>query len=460
MSKKKPWSGRFREGTACSVEDFTESVSFDWRLWPYDIEGSIAHVRMLGKQRILTRDESEKIISGLREIASEIEEGKFKWRKELEDVHMNIEASLIDKIGPVGGKLHTARSRNDQIALDLRLYLRKEARGLVTRIKRLQRVLLKIAERNAEAIVPGYTHLQRAQPVTLGHHILAYAMMFQRDRERIEDSLKRINSLPLGSAAMAGTTLPIDRAYVARLLKFERIAGNSMDGVSDRDFIIEFLSASAIMMMHFSRMAEELILWSTEEFSFVELPDAYTTGSSIMPQKKNPDVAELIRGKTGRVYGSLFNLLTTMKALPLTYNRDLQEDKVPLFDTVDTIRSVIDILIEMLPRIRFNRKRMRETAGGGYSLATDLAEYLVTKGLPFRDAHEITGRVVRYAIEEKRDLHELTIEELKDFSPLIGEDVYKCFDVEESVKRRRSIGGTSPDEVRRQIEELRILIDG
>ncbi|GMT48440.1 MAG: argininosuccinate lyase [bacterium] len=452
---KKLWAGRFKEKTAGSVEAFTESISFDWRLWPYDIQGSIAHARMLARQGIISGDDADRIITGLQEIASEIEAGKFRFRQDLEDIHMNIEAALIKKIGPSGGKLHTARSRNDQVALDLRLYLRAEVEGFIKTIKKLQRVLLRLAQRHAATIMPGYTHLQRAQPVTLGHHLLAYVEMFQRDRERLQDALKRINTLPLGACALAGTTLPIDRAYVARLLKFKRIAGNSMDAVSDRDFALEFLSIGSILMIHLGRMAEELVLWSTEEFSFIELPDAFTTGSSIMPQKKNPDVAELIRGKTGRVYGALFALLTTMKALPLAYNRDMQEDKLPVFDTVDTLNSVIDILTEMLPKIKFDKKRMHETAAGGYSLATDLAEYLVGKGLPFRDAHEVTGRIVGYAIEKDSELHELTLDEFKGFSPLIGADIFELLTVEKAVKRRKSRGGTSPDEVRRQIARLR-----
>ncbi len=452
---KKPWAGRFKEKTAGSVEAFTESISFDWRLWPYDIQGSIAHARMLARQGIISGDDADKIIAGLQEIASEIEAGKFRFRQDLEDIHMNIEAALIKKIGTSGGKLHTARSRNDQVALDLRLYLRAEVEGFIKTIKKLQRVLLRLAQRHADTIMPGYTHLQRAQPVTLGHHILAYVEMLQRDRERLQDALKRINTLPLGACALAGTTLPIDRAYVARLLRFKRIADNSMDAVSDRDFALEFLSIGSILMLHLSRMAEELVLWSTEEFSFIELPDAFTTGSSIMPQKKNPDVAELIRGKVGSVYGALISLLTTMKALPLAYNRDMQEDKLPVFDTVDTLNSVLTILAEMLPRVRFNKKRMKETAAAGYSLATDLAEYLVGKDLPFRDAHEVTGRIVRHAIERGSELHELTLDEFKGFSPLIGADIFELLTIEKAVKRRNSRGGTSPDEVRRQIDRLR-----
>ncbi len=455
---KKPWAGRFKESTASSVEEFTESISFDWRLWSYDIEGSIAHTRMLAHQGILKKNEANEIIAGLKEIYKEIQEGRFQWRRELEDVHMNIESALIKKIGPLGGKLHTARSRNDQIALDLRLYLRDATKGIIKDIIRFQKKLLSVAEKESGTIMPGYTHLQRAQPVVLGHHILAYIEMLQRDKERYEDALKRIDTMPLGACALAGTTLPTDRTYLARILKFKRVAENSMDAVSDRDFIMEFLSASAIMMTHLSRMAEELILWATEEFSFIELPDAYTTGSSIMPQKKNPDVLELIRGKTGRVYGSLMSLLTTMKALPLAYNRDMQEDKIPLFDTVDTIKAVLSILIEMFPRIRFNRKVMKETSTEGYTLATDVAEYLVMKGVPFRHAHEITGQIVRYAIERGLTLEELSLDELKGFSPLIESDIRDVLNVENAVKRRRSRGATSPAEIKKQIQRFKRIL--
>lgn len=450
---KKPWAGRFKEKTATVVEAFTESVSFDWRLWPYDIAGSIAHARMLVRQGIISKEDGKRITSGLREIAGEIEDGKFLWSRELEDVHMNIEAALIKKIGPAGGKLHAARSRNDQVALDMRLYLREEIKGLMRLLGRVQKALLKTAEKSADAYMPGYTHMQRAQPVTLGHHLLAYIEMFQRDRERFGDVLKRVNILPLGACALSGTSLPIDRIYVSRILGFNGVAENSMDAVSDRDFAIEFISSSAITMMHLSRLAEEFVLWSTAEFSFIELPDAFTTGSSIMPQKKNPDVAELIRGKTGRLYGALMNLLTTMKALPLTYNRDMQEDKAAVFDAADTLSRSLVVTAEMLPRIRFNKERMREASTHGYALATDIAEYLVRKGMPFREGHEVVGRIVRFAIEEKKDLNELSIEEMRGFSPLIGDDIYASIDLEASVKGKASPGGTSPDEVKRQISK-------
>lgn len=452
---KKPWAGRFKGKTSKIVESFTESISFDHRLWRYDVRGSIAHAKMLGKQGIIPKEDSEKIINGLRDIAHEIESGKFRFRKDLEDIHMNIEAALIKKIGDVGGKLHTARSRNDQVALDLRLYLRAETREILSLIKKFQKTLLNIATKHLNSLMPGYTHMQRAQPVLLSHHLLAYVEMLQRDIERLKDASKRINLLPLGSCAIAGTALPINRVYVAKLLGFEGISQNSIDAVSDRDFAIEFLSNTALLIMHLSRLAEELILWSAEEFRFIELPDAYTTGSSIMPQKKNPDVAELIRGKTGRVYGNLLSLLTVMKGLPLSYNRDLQEDKLPVFDTVDTVKSCLIILNEMLPVTRFNTKRMHKTAGNAYSTATDIAEYLVKKGTPFRKAHEITGKIVLYCIEKKKRFEDLTLKELNTFSNLITSDIYSCLKAEESVRNKKSLGGTSPDEVIKQIRRLR-----
>lgn len=458
LNIKKPWSGRFKEKTSKIVEHFTESISFDSRLWKYDIEGSIAHARMLGKQGIITKEDSEKIIKGLEEIAEEIEAKKLTFREDLEDVHMNIETALIEKIGDVGGKLHTARSRNDQVALDLRLYLKAEIKGIISLIKRLQKIFLNIASKHINTLMPGYTHLQRAQPVLLSHHLLAYVEMFQRDVERLKDSLKRVNILPLGCCAIAGTSLPIDRVYVEKLLGFKGISENSIDAVSDRDFAVEFLSNAAIHVMHLSRLAEELILWSTEEFGFIELPDRFTTGSSSMPQKKNPDIAELIRGKTGRVYGNLISLLTIMKGLPLSYNRDLQEDKLPLFDTVDTVKTCLNVLIKTLPYIKFNTKRMYEVADGSYSTATDIVEYLVKKGLPFRKAHEITGKIVLYCIKNKKQFSELSINVFKRFSPLITEDIYFHIKAENSVKAKTSRGGTSPDEVKRQIKRLKSLI--
>jgi len=454
---KKPWSGRFREKTAKTVESFTESISFDHRLWQYDIYGSIAHAGMLAKQGIISRKDSEKIIRGLEGIAKEIATGKFIFREDSEDIHMNIEAALIQKIGDAGRKLHTARSRNDQVALDLRLYLRAEVHKIISLLTDFQKTLIQIAENHIDTLMPGYTHMQRAQPVLLAHHLLAYVEMLRRDTERFRDSLKRINLLPLGSCALAGTTFPIDRLYVAKLLGFDGIAQNSIDAVSDRDFAVEFLSDSAMLIMHLSRLAEELILWSTEEFRFIEFPDAFTTGSSIMPQKKNPDVAELIRGKSGRVFGNLFSLLTIMKGLPLSYNRDLQEDKLPVFDTVDTIKSCLVILNEMLPGITFHNERMRETSGDAYSTATDIAEYLVKKDVPFRKAHEITGRIVLYSLKGKKRLENLTLKEFNAFSAVISEDIYSYINPEESVRNKKSLGGTSRHEVKKQIRRLKKL---
>ncbi len=451
---KKLWAGRFREEASKIAESFTESVSFDHRLWQYDIQGSIAHAKMLGKQGVIPKKDSEKIIKGLEEIAREIAAGEFTFREDLEDIHMNIESALIRKIGDVGRKLHTARSRNDQVALDLRLYLRSEVQEIISLIKKFQRVLLSSASRHLNALMPGYTHLQRAQPVLLSHHLLAYVEMLQRDVKRMTSVFESVNQMPLGSCALAGTTLPIDRTYAAQLLEFNSISLNSIDAVSDRDFAIEFLSASALLIMHVSRFAEELILWSTEEFKFIELPDAFTTGSSIMPQKKNPDVAELIRGKTGRVYGNLISLLTVMKGLPLSYNRDLQEDKLPVFDTVDTIKSCLTVLSEMVPGITFHTARMRDTAGEAYSTATDIAEYLVKKGVPFRHAHEITGKIVLSCIPTERRLDQLSLKELRMFSRQISSDIFSFLKPEESVRNRKSQGGTSPAEVKKQIARL------
>jgi argininosuccinate lyase len=455
---KKLWSGRFTKGTAKIIEGFTESISFDKQLWRYDIQGSIAHATMLGKQGIISKDDSETIISGLRKIAKEIESGRFKFREDLEDIHMNIEAALIQKVGEAGGKLHTARSRNDQISLDLRLYLREETKNIRTLIIKFQRTLLSISEKHLTVLMPGYTHLQRAQPVLLSHHLLAYVEMLQRDKDRLQDTYKRINILPLGASALAGTAFPIDRSYVAKLLGFDDVSRNSIDTVSDRDFVLEFLSDAAILFMHLSRLAEELVLWSTEEFGYIELPEAFATGSSAMPQKKNPDVAELIRGKTGRVYGNLLSLLTIMKGLPLAYDRDFQEDKPPLFDTVDTLKSCLNVLNEMLPGVTFCVERLREAAKEGYSTATDVAEYLVRKGLPFRKAHEVTGRMVLFCSGRKKRLEELTVTELKKFSSLISEDIYTVVSPEESVRGKKSMGSTSPEEVRRQIKRFKKIL--
>ena len=450
---KKLWAGRFKEDTEKSVEQFTASVSFDARLWKYDIEGSIAHVKMLAKQKIILKKDAALIINGLNEIKREIQSGKFGFHDSLEDVHMNIEHGLIKKIGPAGGKVHTGRSRNDQVALDMRLFLRAEIKEIIKLIGNFQNVILSLAEKHIEIIIPGYTHLQRAQPVLLSHHLLAYYEMLGRDSERLEDCLKRVDIMPLGSAALAGTTLPIDRRYTASLLGFARISENSMDAVSDRDFVIEFISASAAIMVHLSRLAEEFIIWNTGEFGFIDLPDAFTTGSSIMPQKKNPDILELIRGKSGRVFGSLITMLTVMKGLPLAYNRDMQEDKEPLFDTVDTVKSCLDILTKMMPKIRFNKETMEKAAEGGFSTATNLAEYLAKKGLPFRNAHRITGNVVKYCIEAGKTMKDLTLTELKGFSELIESDLFGALALQASIRDKKSYGGTSKKRVIARIKE-------
>lgn len=452
---KKLWSGRFKEKTADIVEQFTESISFDKRLWRHDIDGSIAHAKMLAKQGIITDDDSQKIIDGLLNIHDEIKAGKFKFELELEDIHMNIESALIEKIGEIGGRLHTARSRNDQVALDLRLYLREEIKGIKELLVNLESVFTDLAEKNLTVVMPGYTHMQRAQPVLLSHHLMAYAHMFERDRMRLEDSLKRLNVSPLGSCALAGTSLSIDRQYVADILGFDSVSENSIDSVSDRDFAIEFLCNSSILMMHVSRIAEELVMWASQEFSFIELPDAFTTGSSIMPQKKNPDVAELMRSKTGRIYGSLISLLTTMKGLPLSYNRDMQEDKEPVFNTVDTVKMTLTALIQMLQKTEFNKKRLAETAEEGFSTATDIAEYLAKKGLPFRTAHEITGKIVRHCIDNNKRLCDLSISEYKNFSNLLDESIYNFIKPSESINAKKSFGSTSAESVKQQIRKLR-----
>ncbi len=450
----KPWSGRFKEKTDKLVEEFTQSIAFDKRLYKHDILGSIAHAKMLARVDIITKEESEKIIKGLEEIRKEIEDGRFVFSISLEDIHMNIEKRLIEKIGETGEKLHTGRSRNDQIALDLRLYLRDEIGEIIASLKENIKTLLDLARDNIDVIMPGYTHLQRAQPVLFSHHILAYAMMLKRDMDRYRDCLKRVNVMPLGSGALSGSILPLDREYLAELLDFPELTSNSMDAVSDRDFCIEFVSVSSILMMHLSRMAEEIVLWSTEEFGFIELSDAFTTGSSMMPQKKNPDVAELIRGKTGRVYGSLLNLLTLMKGLPLTYNRDMQEDKPPLFDAVDTVKVCLSILPPLLSTMRINRNSLSDAVKGGFMEATDLAEYLVERGVPFRTAHAIVGRAVAYAIEKGKGLKEMTPDEWKQFSEDIGEEIASLLIPERMVERRRMKGGTSPESVKNQIDAI------
>ena len=450
----KPWSGRFTEKTDKLVEEFSASISFDKRLYKHDIMGSITHARMLAKVGILTKKEVDKIISGLKAIEKEIVAGKFRFTPDLEDIHMAIEKRLIEKIGPVGGKLHTARSRNDQVALDVRLYLRDEIKEIQSLIRDLQKALVNVAKKNLDCIMPGYTHLQRAQPILFSHHLLAYYEMLKRDHERIADCLTRVNVMPLGAGALAGSPYPLDRDFVAKELGFAKPTDNSLDSVSDRDFCIEFCGAASILMMHLSRLSEEFILWSSQEFGFIELSDAFSTGSSIMPQKKNPDVPELVRGKTGRVYGNLLSLLTTMKALPLAYNKDMQEDKEALFDTVDTVKDCLKVFSPMLTTMKINKKKMLNATKQGFLTATDAADYLVKKGVPFRESHHITGRVVAYCIKTSQGLEDLSIDEWRGFSKAFGKDIKEVISVEASVKSKKAKGGTAPEAVKRRLKEI------
>lgn len=455
MTKKsKPWEGRFSQETDKQVEAFTASISFDKRLYKYDIAGSIAHAKMLARVGIISKNESIKIVKGLGKIEKEIDQGSFTFSISLEDIHMNIEARLIEIIGDVGGKLHTARSRNDQVALDIRLYLRDEIQTILVKIEALIKALITIARENIDVIMPGYTHLQRAQPVLIAHHFLAYCEMLKRDRERLAECLVRVNVMPLGAGALAGTTFPIDRDYVAALLDFPKVTENSMDAVSDRDFCIEFCSVSSILMMHLSRLSEEMILWSSQEFGFIEMSDAFTTGSSIMPQKKNPDVPELIRGKTGRVYGNLINLLTLMKGLPLAYNKDMQEDKFPLFDTVDTLKACLSVLTPLVKEIRIDREAAKEATKKGFLAATDIADYLVGKGLSFRKAHEIVGKAVKLSLEKDQDLEDLTLEEWRALSDKIDSDITAWSSVEKTIERRSTKGGTAKKVVLKRLKAL------
>ena len=454
MKKKKLWGGRFSKPTENVVEEFTESISFDKRLYKYDIAGSIAHAKMLGKIGVLKKREVTEISAGLEEIRKEIEDGKFSFSIGLEDIHMNIEKRLTDKIGPSGAKLHTARSRNDQVALDLRLYLRDVIGDIISSVSEVKKALVDKARTNISVVMPGYTHMQPAQPVLFSHYLLAYREMLERDRERFADCLKRVNTMPLGSGAIAGTSFPLDREYVAKLLGFDRISENSMDAVSDRDFVIEFLSACAVLGMHLSRFSEDMIIWSTQEFSFIELPDAFCTGSSMMPQKKNPDILELVRGKTGRLYGNLVSLLTTMKGLPLTYNRDLQEDKEPLFDTIDTIMATLKLFPELVSGTTVKKEVTSRAASLGYMWATDVADYLVVKGVPFRTAHEITGKLVSRCIKSGREIREISLSELKKFSGMIEKDIYDIISPEASVNIRCIAGGTATEMVLKRIREI------
>lgn len=451
---KKLWGGRFSQPTNEMVEEFTASIPFDGRLYKQDIRGSIAHAKMLAKCGIIKKTEAKKIETGLKEIQKEIESNKMKFSIAHEDIHMNIEKRLMGKIGPVGGKLHTARSRNDQVALDIRMFLKDEIDEIKKLTALLVRSLTRLAKKNIDVFMPGYTHLQRAQPIRFSHHLLAYVEMFIRDEERFTDLRKRVDVMPLGSAAMAGTSYPIDRKYCAGLLGFKSISKNSMDAVSDRDFAVEFCSAASIMMMHFSRLCEEVVLWSSQEFSFITVSDSFCTGSSIMPQKKNPDVAELVRGKTGRVYGSLLSLLTTLKALPLTYNKDMQEDKEPLFDSVDTLKKVISVCAAMISHMKPVKENMEKALRLGFMTATEMADYLVGKGLSFRESHEITGKAVSWCEKKGIGLEKLSFEKLKELSPLFKKDVYDILETRGSVDRKKSPGGTAVSEINKRIKEL------
>ncbi|MEQ6378371.1 argininosuccinate lyase [Bacillaceae bacterium S4-13-56] len=448
----KLWGGRFTKETNKLVEEFTASINFDQKLALEDIEGSLAHVQMLGDCNIIPLEDVDKIKDGLQQIKGKVLDGTMEYSVADEDIHMNIEKQLIELIGPVGGKLHTGRSRNDQVATDMHLYLRTKTKQLIELVQSVQEALIGQAEENVETIVPGYTHLQRAQPVSFGHHLMAYFWMFERDKERLTDSQKRINWLPLGAGALAGTTFPIEREKVGDILGFDMIYPNSMDAVSDRDFIVEFLSIASLIMTHISRLSEEMVIWSSQEFQFIELDDSFCTGSSIMPQKKNPDVPELLRAKTGRVYGNLMGLLTVLKGLPLAYNKDMQEDKEGMFDTVETLEGSLKLLAPMIETMTVNREVMRQAVNQDFSNATDIADYLVTKGLAFREAHEIIGKIVLYSIKNGKFLLDLTMEEYKQFSILFEEDIYKVLAPDNVVAARSSFGGTAQKQVAAQIQ--------
>lgn len=441
------WGGRFSEATDAFVEQFNASIGFDKQMYKQDIAGSIAHASMLSRCGVISEEEATLIIDGLATIQTEISEGQFEWSTEREDVHMNIEAALTDKIGDTGKKLHTGRSRNDQVATDIKLYVRTAIDDICKELTRLQKGLVRLAVNEHETIMPGFTHLQTAQPITFGHHLLAWNEMLERDYSRLMDCRKRLNQCPLGSAALAGTTYPIDRTFTAELLEFTKPTENSLDSVSDRDFAIEFTAVASLLMMHFSRFAEEMILWTSSQFDFIELPDAFCTGSSIMPQKKNPDVPELVRGKSARVFGHLMGLLTLMKSQPLAYNKDNQEDKEPLFDCIDTVMNCVHAFANMIPAIKSKPENMRSAAQKGFATATDLADYLVNKGVPFRDSHEIVGKAVSYCIEKKMDISQLTIRQLRALNTNISEDVYDVLTLEGSVRSRKHYGGTAPEQV-------------
>ena len=445
------WGGRFTKETDKLAYNFQASISFDQKFYAQDIKGSMAHTKMLAKQGILTNDEMQQILSGLESILKDVEEGKLEITDEYEDIHSFVEANLIDRIGDAGKKLHTGRSRNDQVALDMRLYTREEITQINELLKDLLEVLIRIMEENLETYMPGFTHLQKAQPITLAHHLGAYFEMFKRDRQRLDDIYERMNYCPLGSGALAGTTYPLDRAYTAELLDFNGPTLNSMDSVSDRDYVIELLSALSTIMMHLSRFCEEIIIWNSNEYRFVEIDDAYSTGSSIMPQKKNPDIAELVRGKTGRVYGALISILTTMKGIPLAYNKDMQEDKELTFDAIDTVKGCVALFTGMLDTIKFNKDVMKASAMKGFTNATDAADYLVNHGVPFRDAHGIIGRLVLYCQEKGKAIDELSLDELKEISPVFEQDVFDAISLETCVNKRMTIGAPGPDAMREVI---------
>ena len=460
LPKGKAWGGRFAEQTDRLVEQFTTSLAYDQRLYPYDIQGSIAHCKTLERAGVLTARESAQLVRGLERVKLELDHGRFPFLPQDEDIHMAIERRLTELIGPLGGKLHTGRSRNDQVALDLRLFLRDVLSRMMGQIQEFRRVLVGQARAHLDVVMPGYTHLQRAQPVLMAHHFLAYVEMLDRDWGRLRDCRTRLNVMPLGSGALAGSNYPVDRRYTASLLSFPSVTQNSLDAVSDRDAVVEVLGAVSLIMMHLSRLSEELILWASQEFRYVDLPDTFCTGSSMMPQKKNPDVPELVRGKTGRVYGHLMGTLTLLKGLPLSYNRDLQEDKEALFDAVDTTEQSLVLCTELMRRLVVNTTVLAEAAEGGGMLATELADYLVTQGVPFREAHSITGQIVRFSLEQHRPLQQLTLKELQGFSPRFGEDVLQCLTVRGAINRKGQLGGTARRRVEARIKELEKALKG
>ncbi len=452
---QKVWGGRFREETNALVNKFNASIGFDCRLYAYEIMGSMAHCRMLAKQGIISDKDASKLLEALGEIKRELDRDEFSFDDDYEDIHSLVEKALVEKTGALGEKLHTGRSRNDQVALDIRLYIRDTIGRMLELIKEMQLALINLAEKNLDLMMPGYTHLQRAQPVLLAHHLLAYYEMLKRDKARFEEGLIRVNVLPLGSAALGGSTFDLDREMIAKELGFDSLTENSMDAVSDRDFVLEFLFNASLLMMHLSRLSEELVLWSSQEFGFVTISDAFCTGSSIMPQKKNPDIPELVRGKTGRVYGHLISLLTTMKGLPLTYNKDMQEDKEALFDAADTLESCVEVMSRLLGEISFNGDRLKEAAEKGFLVATDLADYLVQKGITFRGAHDIVGKMVIFAMDHKKELHDLTVAEMKNFARQFDKDVYEWLDPVSSLKKRNVFGGTGPDMVKKSLKKAK-----